>query len=300
LRLMPKRFIIATTAVLAFATSAGSQPNQRVDEWTAVNTAIGRTGTLQPDGAMKYSFPRSDLQVTLDGVRIMPALALGSWVAFQRIRQNQAMVMGDLVLAESEVEPVITALQQNDVQQSAVHNHLLRESPRVVYVHIAAEGDGVRIATAIRSALNLTGTPAPSAPAPSASPASPIDLDTALIHRTLGYEGKVNGGVYQVNVPRREKVMMHGDFILPSMGISTAINFQPTGGGKSAITGDFVMLSAEVNRIIPILRTNHIDVTALHSHMVGEEPRLYFMHFWANDDAGRLSSALRRAIDQMK
>jgi len=207
------------------------------------------------------------------------------------------MAMGDLVLAESEVEPVITSLQQNDVQQSAVHNHLLRESPRVVYVHIAAEGDAVRIATAIRTALNLTATPAPSTPAPSASP---IDLDTALIHRTLGYEGKVNGGVYQVNVPRREKVMMHGDFILPSMGISTAINFQPTGGGKSAITGDFVMLSGEVNRIIPILRTNHIDITALHSHMVGEEPRLYFMHFWANDDAGRLSTALRRAIDQMK
>jgi len=295
---MSKPFVVATiAAALVFAATARSQTNQRVDEWTAVSNAIGRTGTLQPDGAMKYSFPRSDLQVTLDGVRVRPALALGSWVAFKHIRRNQAMAMGDLVLAESEVEPVITSLQQNDVQQSAVHNHLLRESPRVVYVHIAAEGDGVRIATAIRTALNLTGTPAPSTPAPAASP---IDLDTALIHRTLGYEGKVNGGVYQVNVPRREKVMMHGDFILPSMGISSAINFQPTGGGKSAITGDFVMLSGEVNRIIPILRTNHIDITALHSHMVGEEPRLYFMHFWANDDAGRLSTALRRAIDQMK
>jgi len=292
---MSRPFVVATIAALVFASDARSQ--QLVEEWTGVTNAIGRSGTLQPDGAMKYSFPRSDLQVTLDGVRIRPALALGSWLAFKHIRRNQVMAMGDLVLAESEVEPVITSLQQNDVQQSAVHNHLLRESPRVVYVHIAAEGDGVRIATAIRTALNLTGTPAPSTPAPAASP---IDLDTALIHRTLGYEGKVNGGVYQVNVPRREKVMMHGDFILPSMGISSAINFQPTGGGKSAITGDFVMLSGEVNRIIPILRTNHIDITALHSHMVGEEPRLYFMHFWANDDAGRLSTALRRAIDQLK
>jgi hypothetical protein len=294
---MPQRFIITTIAAFVFAATATSQTNQRVDEWAAVTSAIGRSGTLQPDGAMKYSFPRGDLQVTLDGVRIRPALALGSWIAFKHFRRNQAMAMGDLVLTESEVEPVITSLQQNDVQQSAVHNHLLRESPRVVYVHISAEGDGVRIATAIRAALKLTGTPAPSTAAASTSP---IDLDTALIHRTLGYEGKVNGGVYQVSVPRREKVMMHGDFILPSMGISTAINFQPTGGGKSAITGDFVMLSGEVSRIIPILRTNHIDVTALHSHMVGEEPRLYFMHFWANDDAGRLSAALRRAIDQMK
>jgi hypothetical protein len=273
-----------------------AQSNAGSDDWSAVTSAIGRPGAVQPDGAMKYGFPRSDLDVTLDGVKLRPALALGSWVAFKRMGRNKAMAMGDLVLTEKEVPAVISALQQRDVQESAVHNHLLRESPRIVYVHIAAEGDPVRIATAIRAALDLTKTPPASTPA---APA-PIDLDTALIHRTLGYEGKVNGGVYQVSVPRREKVMINGDFILPSMGISTAINFQPTGGGQSAITGDFVMLSREVSRIIPILRSNGIDITALHSHMVGEEPRLYFMHFWAIDDAGKLATALRRAIDQMK
>jgi hypothetical protein len=245
---------------------------------------------------MKYSFPRGDLKVTVNGVRVRPALALGSWVAFKRTAANEAMVMGDLVLIETEVSAVIDALQQKGVQQTAVHNHLLRETPRVVYVHIAARGDAAKIAAAIRAALDLTKTPPPSPP--ESAPA--LELDTALIHRTLGYGGRANGGVYQVSVPRHEPITMDGEVVPPSMGVSTAINFQPTGRGSAAITGDFVMLSSEVNRIIPILRAGQIDVTALHSHMVGEEPRLYFMHFWAYNDAGKLAATLRRAIDEMK
>jgi hypothetical protein len=205
--------------------------------------------------------------------------------------------MGDLVLTEAEESPVITSLQQGDVKQTAVHNHLLRESPRIVYVHIEAQGDAVRIATAVRTALNLTGTP-PASPAPSV--VAPIDMDTAMIHRTLGYGGKVNGGVYQVSVPRSETIRMDGEVIPPSMGVATAINFQPTGNGRAAITGDFVMLGGEVSRVIPILRAGKIAITALHSHMIGEEPRLYFMHFWANDDVVGLATTLRRALDQLK
>ena len=279
-------------ALFFFGATAKAQGN----DWSAVTAAIGRPGALQSDGVMKYSFPRNDLKVSLGGVRIRPALALGSWVAFKRTGANEAMVMGDLVLIEAEVSSVISALQQKDIQQTAVHNHLLRESPRVVYIHIAAHGDAARIATAIRAALDLTKTPPPEAPAA----ASRLDLDTALIHRTLGYGGKVNGGVYQVSVPRRDTIKMNGEVVPPSMGVATAINFQPTGRGWAAITGDFVMLDGEVNRIIPILRSNGIDVTALHSHMLGEEPRLYFMHFWADNDAGKLATTLRRAIDQMK
>ncbi len=289
---MRKSSYCAVVAVLFFGATAKAQGN----DWSAVTAAIGRPGALQSDGVMKYSFPRSDLKVSLGGVRIRPALALGSWVAFKRTGANEAMVMGDLVLIEAEVSSVISALQQKDIQQTAVHNHLLRESPRVVYIHIAAHGDATRIATAIRAALDLTKTPPPEAPAAT----SRLDLDTALIHRTLGYGGKVNGGVYQVSVPRRDTIKMNGEVVPPSMGVATAINFQPTGRGWAAITGDFVMLDGEVNRIIPILRSNGIDVTALHSHMLGEEPRLYFMHFWADNDAGKLATALRRAIDQMK
>lgn len=287
---MARCFCCAIAVALLTAGTASAQGN----DWSAVTSAIGRSGAPQSDGAMKYSFPRSDLKVTVEGIRIRPALALGSWVAFKRMGANEAMVMGDLVLIETEVSPVITALQQKGVQQTAVHNHLLRESPRIMYVHIAAHGEPVGIAAAIRAALDLTKTPPPE------TAATPLDLDTALIHRTLGYGGRASGGVYQVSVPRSEKITMDGEVVPPSMGVSTAINFQSTGRGWAAITGDFVMLSGEVNRIIPILRSNGIAITALHSHMLGEEPRLYFMHFWADADAAKLATALRLALDQMK
>jgi len=291
---MPRRFCCAIAAISLIVATAGAQANSRAEDWSAVTAVLGRPGAIQSDGAMKYSFPRSDLKVTVEGIRIRPALALGSWLAFKRTGTNEAMVMGDLVLTETEVSPVITALQQKGVQQTAVHNHLLRESPRIMYVHVAAHGAPVGIATAIRAALDLTKTPPPE------TAATPLDLDTALIHRTLGYGGRASGGVYQVSVPRLEKITMDGEVVLPSMGVSTAINFQSTGRGWAAITGDFVMLSSEVNRIIPILRSNQIAITALHSHMLGEEPRLYFMHFWADADAAKLATALRLALDQMK
>jgi hypothetical protein len=293
---MPRSFFLAIAAISLAAAAASAQANSRADDWAAVTTALGRAGAVQSDGVMKYSFPRSDLKVNLDGVRVRPALALGSWVAFKRMGSSDAMVMGDIVLTEAEVQPVISALLQKDVQQTAVHNHLLRESPRVVYMHIGAHGNAVAIATAIKAALDLTKTPPPPPP----TPAGPLDIDTALIHRTLGVGGKMNGGVYQVSVPRPDKITMDGEVIPPSMGVATAINFQPTGRGVAAITGDFVMLSGEVNKIIPILRAGQIDVTALHSHMVGEEPRLYLMHFWAYNDAAKLATTLRRALDQMK
>lgn len=295
---MSLRFLAFAVAALPFLSSPGGSQANRPDDWTAVNNAIGRTGTRQPDGVMKYSFPRGDLDVTLDGVKIKPALALGSWVAFKRTGPGRTMVMGDLVLAVDEVQPVIAALEEPGVSPTAVHNHLLGESPRVVYVHIAGAGEPVRIAQIIGSAIGKTKTPAVAAAA--ATPAPAIDLDTAFIHRTLGYAGKVNGGVYQVSVPRPDKIRMGGEIIPPSMGVSTAINFQPTGGGRAAITGDFVMETKEVDQIVRILRVNHVAITALHSHMVGENPRLYFMHFWANDNVAKLAPAMRAALDRIK
>jgi Domain of Unknown Function (DUF1259) len=284
-------------AVAMVAAQASSQAGPGAD-WSAVTAAIGRTGALQPDGVMKYGFPRGDLAVTLGGVGIKPALALGSWVAFKRTDGRKVMVMGDLVLAESEVQPVLARLDARGVHPSAVHNHLVGESPRVVYVHISAEGEAEAIAATIRSALSLTGTPAPTAP--SGNVTGSFGLDTSALHRSLGRAGKVNGGVYQVSVPRHDQIRMNGRIIPPSMGVSTAINFQPTGDGRAAITGDFVMEANEVNRVLPILREGGIAITALHSHMVGENPRLYFMHFWANDDALRVARSLRSALDQLK
>ena len=259
----------------------------------ALDQAMGKAGAAQPGDVYKFSLPRTDLQVTARGVPIQAPLALGSWVAFKPMG-DQAMVMGDLVLTEDEVNPVMLALQQGGVEQTALHNHLLGESPRVMYMHIGGHGDPVRLAETIHSALALSGTPF-TTPAAGAAPSS--DLDTAQLDSILGYTGTAAGSVYQFSIPRAETIMESGMEVPPSMGTAIAINFQPTGGGNAAITGDFVLLGSEVNPVLRALRDNGIEVTALHSHMLGDQPRLFFMHFWANDDAAKLAIGLRAALN---
>jgi hypothetical protein len=286
---------LVLAAPTASAQDTSRSPAAQATDWSAVDQALGRKGADQPGGVRKYSFPRSDLQVTANGVQIKPALALGGWIAFKEMA-GDAMMMGDLVLTEDEVGPVMRALQQRGVEQTALHNHVLKESPRVMYMHVAGQGDPVKLAQAVRAALGQSKTPM--AP-PAASAAGTIDLDTAAVARVLGVGGKANGGVYQVSVPRRETIREGGQEVPPAMGVATAINFQPSGGGKAAITGDFVLVASEVNPVIRALQTNGIEVTALHSHMLDEEPRLFFMHFWADDDAMKLARGLRAALDRM-
>jgi hypothetical protein len=257
--------------------------------WKPVEQALGRAGSEQPGGVYKVAFPRSDLTVTADGVAIKPALALGSWIAFK-----DNMAMGDLVLLEPEVNPVISALQAGGIDESAVHNHLIGESPRVMYVHFSGHGDAAALARTLHDALALTKTPMGPAPPPSAPELAIADLDPIM-----KYKGKVNGGVWQYSIPRAETITEGGMEIPPAMGTATAINFQPTSGTRAAISGDFVMIAAEVNPVIRTLRAGGIAVTALHSHMLGESPRLFFMHFWANDDATKLATTLRAALDRM-
>jgi hypothetical protein len=290
-------FVTASLLVCATAARATAQKPEQAStaDWKPVDQAMGRPGKAQPGDVYKYGFPRSDLQVRISDVTLKPALALGGWVAFKRMGRD-AMAMGDLVLLESEVAPVMTKLQEMAVTQTALHNHLLQESPHVMYMHIEASGDPIKIAQAVHAALALTRTP-PAAPPPAAAS---VDLDTTRIASTLGHGGTVNGGVYQVSVPRADPVRVEGTEVPPSMGVASAINFQPTGGGKAAITGDFVLAVGEVNRVIQALRAGGIQVTALHSHMLTDEPRLFFMHFWANDDALKLARGLRAALDRTK
>jgi hypothetical protein len=287
----------ACVTLVAFLLSAAPLHAQKPFPATiraAVEEALGRKGTPNPGGVLKFSFPRSDLVVVKNGVTLKAAFALGSWVAFQRIGDH-AEIMGDLVLLDSEVESVIGSLQQDGVEQTALHNHLLGESPRVLYLHIRAIGNPARIARAVRTALEFTGTPLT---APTAAASTPIDLDTAAIARAIGIHGKLNGGVYQVTVDRRQKIHEDKREIPPSMGVATAINFQSTGAGKAAITGDFVLLGREVNPVLWTLSESGIRVMAIHSHMLDEDPRLFFMHFWANDDAVKLARGLRAALDR--
>ena len=290
-------YVFLIGAGLIAATAAQSQ---EID-WQKVDDAIGRKPAVMSGDVHRYGFPRGDLNVTLDGVSIKPALALGGWVAFKDMggqgMGSQAMVMGDLVLLETEIKPVMTKLVEGGLDITAVHNHLLRANPATFYMHVGGHGDPAKMAAAIRAALTESKTPL--APPPAA--ASAIDLDTAQLDRIIGAKGQANGGVYQFGVPRRDPVTENGMTLVPAgpLGMATGIGFQPTGNGKAAITGDFVMTADEVNPVIRALRANGIEVTALHSHMLDEQPRLYFMHFWANDDAIKLAKGLRAALDKM-
>jgi hypothetical protein len=246
----------------------------------------------------RYGFPRSDLQVTLDGVTIKPALALGGWLGFEPMSDGSTVVMGDLVLIETELNPVMAKLLQSGIDITAVHNHLLRANPPTYYMHVHGRGDPVTLATAIRAGLAESRTPFGAPAAPSAQ-AAQIDLDTDKLDAAIGVKGKVNGGVYQFSVPRKEAITEDGMAVPPAMGTAIAINFQSTGGGNAAITGDFVVTADEVNPLIRALRENGIEVTAIHSHMLDEQPRLFFVHFWANDDALKLAKGLQAALDKI-
>ena len=285
---------VIAVALLAIGLSL---PARADVDWNKVAEALGKAGTATPSGVYRVGLPRTDLHVVLDGVELKPTLALGSWLAFKSLGES-AMVMGDLVLTEAEVSPVMMKLTESGIEITALHNHLLRSSPATMYMHILGHGDPIKLAAILHDALSASKTPLQPAAAASATAPS-IDLDTAAIDRTLGYKGKVNGGVYQVSVPRAEPVSDGGMTIPDAMGSAEAINFQPTGGGKAAITGDFVLTADEVNPVLKTLRENGIEVTALHNHMLNDQPHLFFMHFWANDDVGKLATGLRAALDKI-
>jgi Domain of Unknown Function (DUF1259) len=297
---MKPKIIQLLIAVFFLAVSSWSQgpktSKTSAADWKDLDATMGRAGQDQPDGTHKFSFPRKDLNVTVNGVQVKAGLALGSWVAFKSTANGNAIAMGDLVLTEDEVSPVMEELQSGGIQITALHNHLLGESPRVMYMHIHGMGNSASLGKAIHEAIAKTKTPeaGPAGTAPN------LDIDTKQIDQILGHAGKNNGGIYQVSVPRAEHVTEAGTVIPNSMGVATALNFQPTGGGKAAITGDFVLVAKEVNPVIKALKSNGIAVTALHSHMLEEQPRLFFMHFWANDDAVKLAKGLRAALDQTK
>src|ERR1041384_3530775 len=291
--------IAMLAGALALITSAAAAQQQQVD-WDKVDAAFGRKAAVTGD-VHRYGFTRSDLNVTLDGVTIKPALALGGWIAMKPAHGG-VMAMGDLVLTETEINPVLTKMIEGGLEITAIHNHVLRGSPATFYMHVSGHGDAVKVATAIKAALAESKTPLapPAAATTGASPPPALDLDPAQIDKIIGAKGQANGGVYQIGVPRRDPITEGGVQLMPSgpMGMNTGIGFQPTGGGKAAITGDFVLLGEEVNPVIKALRAGGIEVTAIHSHMLTEQPRLIFMHFWANDDALKLARGLRAAIDK--
>ena len=298
---MKSRLTRLVTTVLGLVAIAG-MPGATLaadPDWKAVEQALGKAGQLQPGDVFRVGMPRTDLNVTVKGVPVKAGFALGSYAAFKQVGDH-AMVMGDLVLLDAEVPAVMSGLFANGLDVTAVHNHLNDMSPHVMYMHYEGRGDAVQLAKGLRGALSASATPLASGPAPSAAAptATAPALDSKQIEQVLGRQGRdVGGGVFQLTAPRAEAITEMGHPLLPAMGVVTVMNFQPTGDGRAAITGDFVLVDREVNSVARALRQNGIEVTAIHNHGLFDTPRLFYMHFWANDDPTKLAQGLKAALD---
>ncbi len=290
---------VATVFATGGGAAAGAPSRQIADvDWSAVQDALGRPGTMMPGDVFRIGMPRSDLKVTVNGVSVQAGFALGSYAAFKQL-DAEAMVMGDLVLLDEEVNPVMSGLFDNGFEISGLHNHLNNMSPHVMYMHYEGHGDAVQLAQGLHQALSASNTPlSPAVPPPPAAAPSGPQLDLGLLDGILGHSGRANGSVVQYTVARAETILENGHQLLPAMGVATAINFQPSGATTASITGDFALTAGEVNAVATALRANGIDVTASHQHHLSEQPRLFYMHFWANGDPATLAQGLRAALDQ--
>jgi hypothetical protein len=289
--------------LLAAASPQADEPKQTSQLPTsAIEKAIGKAGELK-DEVYKISLPRKDLSVSVKGVKVKPGLALGTWIAFKGAG-NEAVMDGDLVLTEDEVGPVFQKLRKEGIEVTALHNHLIGETPRVMFLHVAGKGDAGRMAKQIKEALNLTATPIEASPGKAGEVTAKMGseeagFDTESIQKELGHQGKVKDGVLQVSISRPEHIKMEGATLPPAMGMATALNFQAAGEKKVAATGDFVLIKDEVDSVTKALADRGILITALHNHLVSGSPDLYFMHFWANDSAEKVAKGLRAGLDAM-
>jgi hypothetical protein len=288
--ILARRYGLAAAVVIMTSVGAHAQPEA---EWAAVEQALGSKGAVQAGDVFRVGMPRSDLKVTVQGVAVRPAFALGSYAAFHKMGKG-AMVMGDLVLLDEEVPKVMSGLLEGGLRITALHNHLNEMSPHVMYMHYSGQGDPVELAKALREALSASGTPFGTPPAGVATGASAIDQKP--VEAALGRAGRVTNGILQVVVGRAERITEDGMELLPAMGVATVLNFQPTDDGKAAITGDFVLIAPEVNKVARALREHGIQVTAIHNHALADTPRLVYMHFWAHDEPVKLAQGLRAAL----
>lgn len=281
---------ITVFALLPFRAAAQGLDTAKIDK------VLGRSG--QKTGEVyRIGFPRTDLKVTVAGVAVRPGLALGSWAAFSGSDANAA-VMGDLVLLEGELNPVMGKLRSAGFEITGVHNHLVNDTPHVVYMHYLGHGNAEELAKSLHAALAMSktplGTPAPPAPAPATPPAF-----AKTIQDTLGRPGQLNGGVLAFGIPRKETITENGMTLTGPQGVAESINFQETTAGQVATTGDFVLTAEEVNPVISALEEHHIQVTALHSHMLTEQPRLFFMHFWAAGNTESVAEGIKAALSHV-
>jgi hypothetical protein len=305
---------IAATATVVLATGCSTSSNKGASapqtnqpaaqnpvttsdsDWKPVADILGRTGKLGDNNtAYRVALTRNDLQVTSYGVAIKPGLSLGGYAVFVRYATNETLLMGDLVITETEVPKVTDVLQAHGIAQTALHKHLLEQSPPVWWTHIHGMGDATQLAQGLKAAMDAT-TIGPATPSPAQQP--PVDIDVAGVQQALGRKGTQDSGLLKYSIPRKDQVVEDGR-VLPALtlNLTTVINFQPVGDGKAAINGDFILTDPEVQKVIQALRAGNIQIVELHNHGLTEQPRLFYMHFWAVDDAVALARTLRPALD---
>ncbi len=260
--------------------------------WDSVGVIL-QTAAAPAPGYVRYSLPRTDLHVSVGGLAVPVPLALGAWAGFSG-SDSASLVMGDLVLAASEVAPVLEGLDREGIVVTAVHNHLVGETPTLTYVHFHGRGSATDLARRLDRVLRLTGTPRPVA-LPSATPAA---IDTALVFSTLGLRGRANGTVVQVSAMLiRDTVRLHGVPVPAALAYGSPINIAQVTPARLIATGDFALLAAQVSPVTHALATHGIAVTALHSHLLDESPTVYYLHFWADGSPAAVLAGLRAGLD---
>jgi hypothetical protein len=265
--------------------------------WTAVQQAIGTRLAAEDGGVHTAEWLRTDLHVVNAGIAESPGMELGAEASFHESSPGRVVVIGEATLTEDELSKVADRLQQGGVEITAIHKHLQAESPRLWWLHYAAYGEPVHIAHAVHAALAATRIPAHQ---PSETQ-SPLALDAAALDRVIGAKGENEHGTYHFHVPVAQKVTdTRAQLTLPYlMEASTLLMFQPLGAGRAAVNGDFVMTADQVNPVIRALRSRGITIIELHNHMLHEQPRLFYLHFWATGQATALAHSLRAGLDQL-
>ncbi len=310
-----RREVLCLRAALVL--TAVNAPDAPAEEFplAKVNAIFETKAQALPGAVYKYVWPRTDLTVKVGLVTVSPGLALGSWAGFIATTERRAEllsfpsrsvtmdkghveVMGDLVLLETEVDPVVRELQARGLKVTAIHNHLLGETPRLIYVHFMGAGDAVELAKALKAALEKTATPVGPRPQPPAA-SEPAPRWVSEVEAALGRAGKFSNGILSVSVARAGEVKVGDIPMPPAMGLASAMNFQAA-DGQVASAGDLVLVAGEVNRVISALNAHGIEVTAIHSHMLDDAPHLFFLHYWALGSPAVVGEGLKAALGQIR
>jgi hypothetical protein len=291
-------WMLAAVCVVAVSSTAFAQDMPA--PYKEVLTTLGRQGDFK-DNVLKVNIPRNDLQVTVANVKTPTAFGFGGWIAMTKGTGGMEVMMGDLVLTQDQVSPVMSALLDNGLQVTALHNHFFWDEPHLFFMHVHGSGTAAELAKNVKPALDLI-TKAPGATPPAAAPApslKPAQLDTAKLAGIVGHPGEQNGAVYKITVGRDDlQIVEMGAPINARMGLNTWAAFVGT-NDNAAIAGDVAMLANEVQPVLKALRTNGLDVVAIHQHMLGTQPTIYFLHYWGTGPADKLAAGFKAALDQL-